>query len=134
MKSTYGKLLMLGFLSIFVCCGYYIFLAPSLARGSLPASATEIHEHYTDARLGADYTRCLKAKVDEAGFELFANRLGLDQVSDSTNTLIKGIADCDEPWWNPPQEYVGARFEKADHHFAIAVYHDGYVYFSVRGW
>lgn len=134
MKAGYRKTLALGFLAILVFCGYRMFFAPSLARGALPASATEIHEHYTDARLGADYTRCLKAKVEAAGFEEFVVRLGLDQVSDSTNTLIKGIADCDEPWWDPPDKYVGARFEKAEHHFAIAVYDRGYVYFSVRGW
>lgn len=134
MKTGYRKILVLLFLAVIVFFGYRMFFGPSLARGSLPTSATEIYEHYTDARLGADYTRCLKAKVDEAGFDEFIDRLGLDQVSDSTNTLIKGIADCDEPWWDPPEEYVGARYEKADHHFAIAVYDRGYLYFSVRGW
>lgn len=111
---------------------------PSWARRSLPWNATDIHEHYEDARFGADFKRCLKAKIDEQDFDAFATRLELTETYDLTrqSDLNMHWGTCDEPWWDPPETLDGVRFRpiNADNFHAMAAWHEGYVYFYVFSW
>jgi hypothetical protein len=54
---------------------------PSGAGRALPESATEVQEYYRDSWNG-DYVRCLRAKLPEADFPLYAKNLGLTERFD----------------------------------------------------
>ena len=54
---------------------------PSAARRALPNSATEVQEYYSDSWNG-DYVRCVRAKMPEADFPLYAKNLGLTERFD----------------------------------------------------
>ena len=111
---------------------------PSWARRSLPWNATDIHEHYEDARFGSDFKRCLKAKIDEEDFDGFATRLHLTEEYDPNRhaDLSMHWGSCDEPWWDPPNTLDGVRFKptNGDNFYAMAAWHEGYVYFYVFSW
>jgi hypothetical protein len=110
-----------------------LFLMPSAARRALPSDATEVHEHYRDARFGSDYVRCLKARVSRDGFVEFARRLNLTEeyVSEKHCRLELSWHACNEPWWNPPASLEGALFEPGSDktECAMAKYENGYLYF-----
>ena len=111
---------------------------PSFARRSLPWNATEIRELYHDARFGSDFLRCLKAKIDRDDFDAYAKRLNLSETYDPKlhADLVMSWNGCDEPWWNPPKTRDGVRFETANgaNFYAMALWHEGHVYFKVFSW
>ncbi len=123
-------------LVILSCTG--LLLMPSRARRALPWSATDIRENYSSARFGADYSRCLRARISESDFPAYAARLNLDRVYSYADhaELPLSWSWCDEPWWNPPASLEGARFEyDPDHNcHAIAKYENGYVDFDAFAW
>ena len=127
--STLGVLVLL-------CSG--LLIMPSWARRSLPWNSTGIHEHYEDARFGTDFKRCLKAKIDEEDFDAFATRLQLTEEYDPIRhaDLSMHWGSCDEPWWDPPNSLDGVRFQptNGDNFYAMAAWHEGYVYFYVFSW
>ena len=114
-----------------------LLLIPSRARRALPWGASDIREYYTDSRFGSDFQRCLRARIDESDFDAFADRLDLlrTYTKDDSDLPLNWTA-CDEPWWTPPDSLLGARFQHTDgdDYFALAKYHDGYVYFVAFGW
>lgn len=113
-------------------------LMPSWARRSLPWNATEIHEYYSDSRFGSDFVRLLKAKIDREDFEAYAERLKMSEVYDPEQHthLLGSWYGCDEPWWDPPTSLDGVRFEPANgrNYYAMATWHEGYVYVKVFSW
>lgn len=123
-------------LVVLVCSG--IAFRPSLARRSLPSNATDVHEHYEDARFGSNFVRCLKAKIERNDFDEFATTLKLTEMYDATlhSDLGMNWGLCDEPWWTPPDSLDGVRFQRANGEscFAMASWHEGYVYFAVFAW
>jgi len=118
------------------CAG--LFLTPSRARRALPRGASDIQEYYEDARFGSDFQRCLRARIDESDFDSFATRLDLNRVYSKPEhaDLPLGWCGCTEPWWNPPDSLEGVRFEHndGDNYFAMAKYHNGFVYFVAFSW
>lgn len=121
-------------LILLLCAG--LFFWPSRARQALPAGATDVREYYEDSRFGADFQRCLRAKIDRADFAAFADRLGLDRTYTSADDdLGLNWTVCNEPWWTPPELLIGARFEyqEGGAYFAMAQYSDGDVYFVAFG-
>ena len=115
-----------------------VLMLPSRARRSLPWNATEIQEHYSDARFGSDFTRCLKAKINENEFNGYADRLDLTETFHRGDTRHSRIhwPNCSERWWTPPKSLDGAKIQLLPdpNYFAVAKYHDGYVYFGVFSW
>ncbi len=113
-------------------------LMPSLARRSLPWNATEIREHYSYARFGSDFTRCLRARIDESEFTAYANRLDLTEPYDAQNPSHARVhwPSCSETWWTPPKSLNGARIQLLPdpNYLALAIYDDGFVYFGVFSW
>ena len=94
-------------LFVLACAG--LFLTPSHARRRLPWEATDVHEHYEDARFGHDFVRCLKARVSHEGFLVFARRLNLtEQYSPEKHRWLHSWSVRTEPWWNPPPSLEGA--------------------------
>lgn len=124
-----GCLILTG-LIVLSCAG--LLLMPSRARRALPWSASDIREYYWGQEFGSDYHRCLRARIDESDFDAFTDRLNLDRTyTEDVAGLPLGWVGCDEPWWTPPDSLLGARFEhrERDGYFAMAKYHNGYVYF-----
>ncbi|EMI47486.1 hypothetical protein RRSWK_00006 [Rhodopirellula sp. SWK7] len=114
----------------------YAIYGPSRARGALPWSATNIHEHYHDFGIIPDFTRLIRANIAEDEFDRYATRLGLRRSYSTDPEPMVGWPRCDEPWWNPPDDLTDARYDYSDgdDYYAIAVYHDGSVYFAATAW
>lgn len=115
-----------------------LMLLPSRARRSLPWNATEIQEYYSDSRFGSDFVRCLKAKINEDDFTDYARKLELTEIFDEHNARHDRVhwPNCSESWWTPPKSLDGARIQLLSdpNYFAVAKYHEGYVYFGVFSW
>ena len=113
-------------------------MIPSRARRSLPWNSTDIREHYKDTRFGSDFERCLKAKIDEKDFVAFATRLKLTEKYDATRQADLGMhwGSCDESWWDPPNTLDEVRFQPTNggNFYAMAAWHNGYVYLYVFSW
>jgi hypothetical protein len=116
----------------------FVLFLPSFARRSLPWNASEIREHYSDARFGSDFTRCLRAKIGQADFIAYADRLDLLEPYDAQNPKHAKVRwpSCSETWWTPPPSLDGARIQllRDPNYYALAKYEDGYVYFGVISW
>lgn len=126
------------FISIPLALVAFVIFMPSLARRSLPWNATEIREHYSDARFGSDFTRCLRAKIEQADFIAYSNRLGLSESYDAKNPKHARVhwPSCSETWWTHPASLDGARMQLLSdpNYIALAKYADGYVYLGVFSW
>ena len=88
---------------------------------------------------GADYKRCLKARVTHEGFLEFARRLQLNDPYDpKKHRDLVSWPGCAEPWWDASASLEGALFEEArnkdDNYYAVAKYENGYVYFVAFRW
>jgi hypothetical protein len=116
----------------------WLAIRPSLARRSLPRGATEINEYYADSRFGSDFVLCLRAKIQERDFAQYAKRLRLNATYEPNNPKHSRVhwPSCPEPWWTPPSSLDGAHIELIDdpNYYALAKYHEGYVYFGVFSW
>lgn len=112
---------------------------PSTARRSLPESATDVQEHYSDSWNG-DYVRCIKARLPEIDLPLYAKKLGLSERFDpAAHHDIANLIDIsfDGPdWWTPPPAtqttYFG--YERGDDFLQVLKYSSGYVYFVSTSW
>ena len=128
----------LAVVAVFLVAICLFLAAPSWARRSLPWNATEIKEYYADTRFGSDFTRCLKAKINAADFPAFADRLNLTRTYNDKKDRMVNVQwpSCPEPWWDPPASIDGARIELLPdpNYYALAKYHEGYVYFAVFSW
>ena len=77
------------------------------------------------------------ARIEKSDFDTFADRLDLVRTYSSSDAKLElHWTRCGEPWWNPPNSLLGARFEHTNGHdyYAMAKYHEGYVYFVALGW
>jgi hypothetical protein len=114
----------------------YALYGPSRARAALPWHATNIQEHYHDFGIIPDFTRLIRANIDEDAFDAFASRLGLDRSYASYPEPTIRWPSCNETWWDPPSNMTGARyqFNRGDDYYAVALYHEGRVYFAATAW
>ena len=120
---------------LLACGGLYVM--PSRPRRALPWGATDIQEQDSDSRVGSDFQRCLRARIAESDFDGYAERLALTHTySTEDSDLPLSWTSCNELWWNPPDSLTGARFEheNGDVYFAMAAFHNEYVYFVAFGW
>ena len=115
-----------------------IFL--SSARKALPDSATEVQEFYSGSWNG-DYARCLKAKLPEADYPLFAKNLGLTEHFDArSNAEIASIINMgvdDAPkWWAPPAatSTTYALFKRGQKGLRVLKYSEGRAYLLSTSW
>lgn len=113
---------------------------PSTARRALPKSATEIQEYYSDSWNG-DYLRCIKARLPEADFPVYAKKLGLNEQFDPiahvdiASTLNMGFSDA-PAWWTPPvaSRTTYFQFIPSNDFLQILNYSGGYAYFVSTSW
>ena len=136
MKLRTNAFILVGMV-LLVCFGllYYVFFGRPTVRDLLPKNATDVREPYDDGGFHGDFTHCVRARIDEKDFDAFADRLGLDRTY-TTKGKIVYFMGCNEHWWTPPDSWEGARFERdedIDYH-AMAIYHEGYVYYLAYGW
>lgn len=114
-------------------------LIPSNARRALPKSATDVREYYSDS-WNSDYVRCVKAKLPEPDYPLYAKNLGLterfDPVAhvDIASMINMGIGGAPK-WWTPhaagPTTYF--QHKRADS-LQVLKYSSGYAYFVSASW
>ena len=109
-------------------------MGPSRARGALPWSATEINEHYDG--LASNFTRLLRAEIDEDDFDSCATSLGLTEHYANSPVPNMSWPRCSESWWNPPASMQNVRYEpiEREDYSVMAAYSDGYVYFAATSW
>ncbi len=112
-------------------------LGPSRARTALPWGATDVNEFYQDYGILPDFVRVLRARIDSDDFDGYARRLGLNRnYSTDRSPAIQWPRNCNQDWWNPPESLENARYQYSDgdEYFAVAVYHEGFVYFAASSW
>ena len=113
---------------------------PSKIRRALPKSATEIQEYYSDSWNG-DYLRCLKARLPENDFPIYAKNLGLNEQFDPiANADISSVINmsCSDTlaWWTPPpaSRTTFFKFEPTNDFLEIISYSEGYAYYVSASW
>ncbi len=112
---------------------------PSAARRALPGSATVVQEYYSDSWNG-DYVRCVRAKLPEADFPLYAKHLGLterfDPVAHADITNMINMSFDVPDWWAPPQAGPTTYFQykRGDDFLEVLKFSEGYVYFVSTSW
>ena len=112
---------------------------PSIARRSLPKSAIDVQEYYSDSWNG-DYVRCLKAKLPEADFPLYAKTLGLtasfDPVAHSDIASMINMRFDGPDWWTPPpaEQTTYFRHKLGDDFIQVLKYSSGHAYFVSTSW
>ncbi|MBS0208996.1 MAG: hypothetical protein JSS27_08595 [Planctomycetes bacterium] len=133
MKAMKWSFALVLFLSAAGCGG-------STARNALPSSATDIHEYYWDDGFQGDFVRCLRAKMTEADFSIYVNRLGLKEryeTSKHENIPVHFFGRCTEPWWDPPldlKEGAYFKYTPKEEYFQAVGYRNGYAYFVAAAW
>jgi len=123
---------------LFVLFALDVFM-PSAARRALPSSAMEVQEFYSDSWNG-DYVRCLRAKLPEADFPLFAKHLGLsehfDPVKDADIASMINMSFGGPDWWRPPQAGPTTyfKYKRGNDFLEVLNYSEGYAYFVSTAW
>lgn len=111
---------------------------PSAARRALPVTATDIQEYYDSSLPSGDYTRLLKARVPENQVAVFARKMGVTEryVARKHADLPVVIPSGEMPWWKPRARLEGALFfcPPGREFSAVALYSDGYLYYSEFKW
>jgi hypothetical protein len=122
--------------------GVYLLdtFVPSAARRALADSATDVQEYYSGSWNG-DYVRCLRAKLPEADFPLYAKNLGLtdrfDPVAHADIESMINIGFGDSPaWWTPPVAGPTTYFQhkRGDDFLQVLKFSDGYAFFVSTSW
>ena len=123
-------------MSMMVSCLFvFSFMAHSRARRELPWFATYIREHYNSAGFRDDHSIELRARINAADFDAYADRLGLNKTCSSHfGPVDMDWHSCSEAWWTPPDSLKGARYERGDDWAAMAKYDAGYVYVQYSKW
>lgn len=112
---------------------------PSAARRALPDSATDVQEYYSDSWNG-DYVRCVRAKLPETDFPLYAKNLGLterfDPVAHTDIASMINIGVGGPAWWTPPSAGPTTYFQhkRDDDFLQVLKYSGGYAYFVSTSW
>ncbi len=115
------------------------YVMPSNVRRALPASATDIQEHYDGGgfTLHGDFARFLKAKMPESEMPKFAAKLGLTaRYSAAAHAGFPVEFSGSPAWWNPPTTMDGAYVQlgPGSEAYSIAKCENGYVYFKAISW
>ncbi len=116
---------------------------PSAARRALPESAREVQEFY-DTAFGGDYVRCIKAKLPEADFPVYARNLGLRRSFISSEHEGRGRRFVNiqvswaPAWWDPPRGEPGIDwYYDQDPNVPVnedLTWSNGYVYYLAFSW
>lgn len=114
------------------------FFIPSAARKALPPSATEVQEFYTGR---IDFVRCLKARLPDTDFPVYARSLGLTQQfdpagdTDAARYLNMGFDEA-PIWWTPPMadRTTYFQYKRGRDRVEVLKYGGGYVYYMVQAW
>ena len=106
---------------------------PSLARTSLPDTATEIQEYYENTFLPpGEFHRLLKARMPRHEVEAYAHRVGATKrESGQTGKEFFSWAGAEE--WFTPQEDPLYYYHERQYRILVG-WEDGYVYFDARAW
>ena len=107
---------------------------PSLARTSLPDTATEIQEHYEDTLLPpGEFYRLLKARMPRHEVEAYAHRVGATKrESGQTGKEFFSWRGGFPEWFDPQEDPLYYYYEQQ---YRILVgWEDGYVYFDATAW
>jgi len=116
---------------------------PSAARRALPASAGDVKEFY-QPDFGGDFVRCIKARLPETDFPVYARNLGLRRHFDSSEhggigRRLVNIEYSDAPeWWDPPGGEPGIDwYYDQDPNVPVnedLTWRNGYVYYCAFSW
>jgi hypothetical protein len=133
----------LAIVTLFAVAFLWDKFVPSSVRRALPPSASEVKEFYWEAGVTGDFTRCLKAKLPESDFPVFAKNLGLKtrfdpKIHGNVPLADRGAGMTSEinSWWNPPAAsgttYLD--YTPGDNYVSYLKYADGHVYFLAHEW
>ncbi len=135
----YGCLVPIAILTVIIIGGcIYDKVAPSGARKALPPSATEIQEFYSGG--GFDFIRCLKAKMPQSDFDVYARNLSLTKTytpgQAESSFVTMSIAGHFPEWFDPPgvDRASTVKYEEGAAWISVLQYKEPYVYFFIFDW
>ena len=128
------------FIGIFVAIVILESFIPSRARLKVPPSASETMEYRLGGFFSFDSHHVLKARLPEADYQTYANRLGFTHFNASIhgsessqfNASIGGVPD----WWDEPSgmDHCYFSYTPGATAFKRIKWHDGWVYYSAIDW